>query len=30
VGMTDWSALRADTDCAPLMARPAFATAVDR
>ena len=26
----DWSALRADPDCAPLLARPAFATALGR
>jgi eukaryotic-like serine/threonine-protein kinase len=26
----DWSALRADPDCAPLLARPAFANAVGR
>ncbi|HJZ90888.1 MAG TPA: serine/threonine-protein kinase [Gemmataceae bacterium] len=30
VGSADWSALRADPDCAPLMARAAFAEAVGR
>jgi tetratricopeptide (TPR) repeat protein len=30
VAPADWSALRADPDCAPLFARPAFASAVGR
>jgi serine/threonine protein kinase len=29
-GPADWSALRADADCAPLMARPRFAKAIER
>ena len=29
-GLTDWTALKADADCAPLMGRPAFASAIGK